>query len=420
MEIFVSFSEIMRYFKQHIRSFAVVVLLFGIVFGLMPLRFPNHEYSASTTVLVSCEVPEDAGTDYRLQYTSILSTRVQAAVVLATGTDLIAQTAQKLDINKDQIANISASQISSAPMVKLTITSSNANMAAMISDTAAQLLGEKLEAAFPSPQLTASISDKAIPVEPQSKKSAALKSGILGMIGGFLLYICFGIIRVLTDKTVRNSDAVSELLSLPFLGETARRASEGKKLDSYRKLRAAAIHQAGGGKSFLVTDVCVSNGAADVAVGLGSAIARSEKTVLLIDADVRTHQIAQKLNVQPEHNLSDVLDGDCAAQQAVAATSVKGLSLIAGSDKNVENLSDILATDQFGKMLAELSPRFDYVVVNVPSEVRFPDADNLASLCDSVILASKYGSTPYHEFRDSFRRLKTAGANMIGFVTTNC
>ncbi len=420
MELFVSFSEILQYFKRNITKFLIVVALFGLLFGLLPLRFVHNEYSASTTVVISCEVPEDASTDYRLQYTGILSSRVQTAVAMASGSDLIAQTAQKLNIPKDQITSIGAVQVNAAPFVKLTADSPNAAMVAQISDTAAQVLAEKLTAAFPSPALTAEVSDRAIPVSAQSNKAIMLKAGLIGLAVGFILFVCFGIAVVLMDKTIRNSDYVSEALNINLLGITPKKGDEERKLNSFRKLRAAAVHQAGSGKSFLIADVCENNGAPFVAAGLGGALARSEKTVLLIDADQRMSRMAKLLHVDAQKNLSDVLSGTCPAEQAVNQTSVNGMSMIAGSESSAENLTDILASDQFGKMMEQLASRFDYIIVSVPSEARYPDADNLASLFSAVIMVAKYGSTPYHEFKDSLQRLKTSGANLIGFVTTNC
>lgn len=419
MELFVSFSEIIQYFKRNIRKFVVIVALFGIVFALLPLRFVQHEYSASTTIVISCEIPEDATTDYRLQYTGILSSRVQTAVAMADGSDLIAQTAEKLGIDEAQITSIGAVQLNAAPVVKLSASSANAELVSKISDTAAQVLAEKLTAAFPSPALTADVTDKAIPAVTQSNKSAMLKAGFLGLIIGFILCVCFGIAVVLMDKTIRNSSYVSEALRTNLLAILSKKGSEEKKLNSFRKLRAAAINQAGDGKSFMVADVCEHNGAPCVSVGFAKALACSEKTVLLIDADLRMHHIAKMLEVNPVKTLSDVLTGECPAEQAVSSTSLKGLSIMAGSESSVEDFTDVLASDKFEKLVQELAPRFDYVIVNVPSEVRYPDADNLAKLFSAVVMVVKYGSTPYHEFKDAFYRLKTSGANIIGFVTTN-
>ncbi len=419
MELFVSFSEIMEYFKRNILKFIVILVVFGIVFGLMPLKFVHHEYSGDTTIVVSCEVPEDAQTDYRLQYTSILNSRVQTAIALASGKDIIKQTAEQLGIAENQIISIAAVQVGTAPVVKLTATSPNAGLVESVTNTAAQVLADKLTNAFPSPKLSAVISDKAIPAEPQSNRSAMLKAGILGLIIGFIAYVCFGIIVVMTDKTIRNSNYVSEALKTNLLGTVPQKGGEEKKGDSFRKLRAAAISQAGGGKSFLVTDVCEHNGASVVAAGFASALAFSGATVLVIDADLHAHGVAKALNVKPKQNLSDVLSGACSVEHAVAKTAVAGLYIISDVDSTAKNPADILSSVQFDGLVKELSEKFDYIVSYAPSEVRYPDADNIAKLFDSVIMTAKYGSTPYHEFKDSYHRLGIAGGNVIGFVTTD-
>ena len=288
MELFVSFSEIVDYFKRNIVKFIIVLAVFGIISGLMPLKF-SHEYSTDTTLVVSCELPEDAQTDYRLQYTSILSSRVQTAVAMASGNDIIKQTAAKLNIDEKMITSINAVQVGPALAIKITATSTNASMVESIANTAAEVLSEKLTSSFPSPKLTAMVSDKAIPQKAQSTKSAMLKAGIIGVLIGFIAYACFGIFVVLTDKTIRNNNYVSEALKLKLLGTMPKKGDDEKKKDNYRKLRAAAISQAGVGKSFLVTDVCENNGASTVATGFSSALALSGRNVLLIDADLHVH-----------------------------------------------------------------------------------------------------------------------------------
>jgi succinoglycan biosynthesis transport protein ExoP len=417
MELFVSFSEILEYFKRHLRTFLIVVAAFGIVSGLLPLKFVHHQYAASTTLVISCQIPEDAQTDYRLQYTSILNSRVQTAIAMASGHDVVTQTANKLGIQEDRISSISGTQVGTAPVVKLSVSTPDAVLASQISDTAAEVISEKLTTSFPSPQITAVISDKAIPQQTQSNKTTMVKAGIIGLILGFIFYLCFGIVVVLTDKTIRNSNFVSEALKTKLLGTVPHKCSEEKLLDSYRKLRAAAMNQASGKKSFLVADVCENDGAAAVSAGFASAIARSGKKVLLIDANLRKNGVAKILNVNAEKNFYDVLRGTCTAQQAICSTQVSGLSLLAGAE-NSEDLADLLASDRLSKLLDELDSDFDEIVVSAPSEVRYPDADNLAKLTGSVIMVAKYASTPYYEFKDSFHRLRTAGGNVIGFVTT--
>ncbi|MCY1713079.1 polysaccharide biosynthesis tyrosine autokinase [Caproiciproducens galactitolivorans] len=419
MELFVSFSEVMDFFKKTKLRFLIVVAVFGIVFGLMPLKFVKHVYTCDTTIVISCAVPENAQTDYRLQYTSILNSRVQTAIAMASSKDIITQTAQRLNLpDKKVISSISAVQVNTAPVIKLSANTPDAAIADQVANTAAQVLSEKLTDAFPSPKLTAIISDKAIPAEIQSYKAQMVKAGLLGLIIGFILYVCYGILIVLTDKTIRNSHYVSEALRTKLLGTVPQGNDHAKKDDSFRKLRAAAEHNAAGKKSFLVTDVCEHNGAASVAAGLSRALTFSGKSVLLIDADLRDSGIANMLKTKPEHTISDVLKGTCTAEQAVAKTGVSGLSLISGSDA-AQNPADLLFSAEFKTLAEELSQKFDYVILHTPSEVRYPDADNIAGLAGSVIMVAKYGSTPYQEFKDSFKRLESAGGHIIGFVTTD-
>ena len=138
----------------------------------------------------------------------------------------------------------------------------------------------------------------------------------------------------------------------------------------------------------------------------------------MIDADLRENGIGKLLNVKPQHSLTDALNGACSAEEAVSQTSVKGLSLVSGTEAS-PNPADVLFSEKFTGLFRELSEKFDYVIIHTPSEVRYPEADNIARLVGSVIMVAKYGSTPYHEFKDSFHRLNASGGNPIGFVTTD-
>lgn len=95
MELFVSFSEFMHFFKKTRVKFLLVVLLFGVLCGLLPLKLHQLSYSGHTTIAVSCEVPDNADTDYRLQYTNILYSRVQTVVAMANANSLLEKQRKK-------------------------------------------------------------------------------------------------------------------------------------------------------------------------------------------------------------------------------------------------------------------------------------------------------------------------------------
>lgn len=418
MEMFVGFSEIMHFFKKSRLKFILVVLLFGILFGLMPLKFFHQTYSGKTTFVVNCGVSEGTDSDYHLQYTNILYSRVQSAVALASGNELVGKAAAMAGVDKSQISNISAVQENSSPVVTLTAVTTNAAKAAEISDSAAQILTEELVQEFPSPKLTAVIVDKATPVAAKSRKSTMMKAGILGLIIGFIVYVCAGIIIVLSDKTIRNSHFAEESLKTRLLAEIP--SSEKKKEDSFRRMRAAALRQAGESKNFLIANVCENDGGDLASAGFAKALAQAGKKVLIIDADFRSPKIAKFFGITPEKTIADVLGGSCTAQQvAIPVKSVNGLSVLAASPISGNNPADIFAGSAFSGLLTQVSSAYDYVVLYAPSENRYSDAQTIAPLFGASILAVKYGSTPYNELKETFGRVSTAGGKIIGFVTTN-
>lgn len=415
MEMFVSFSEVVHFFKRTKLRFVITVLLFGIVFGLAPLKFVKPKYTANSSFVMYCGVPDGVDSDYHLQYTNILYSRVQSAVALALENQLPAKAAEKVGVNRSLVSSITAEQENSSPVVKITLTSTDASKTAQLSDAAAGILAEQMVKEFPSPQLTATVVDKATPVAAKSRKSMMMKDGILGLIAGFIIYLCAGIIAVITDKTVRNAEFTAENLHTRLLAEIPK--AEDKKDDSFRRLRSAALKQGGDRKSFLVTNASGYASAASISAGFARTLSLGGKRVLLIDADFRDPGVSKIFGIQNEKTAMDVLKGSCALKDAVKP--VKGIDVLAATKDDSCDPSDVFAGGAFGKLLKDAEADYDCTVIAAPPENKYPDAQSIAGLPGCVVLAAKYGSTPYNELKASFERLQTAGGNIIGIVTTD-
>lgn len=420
MELFVSFSEVMHYYKRNWMKFLLVVLAFGIFGGFMAAKFTQPVYQGSTVFTVTCGVPDSADSDYHLQYTNILYSRVQSSVALASGSDLRTQTAQQVGVDPSEITNITAKMENSSPVVKLTVSTTNAAKTAEISDTAAELLMQRLVKQFPDPVLTASITDHAAEVQPQSRKSAIVKAGILGMILGFIFVLCFGILAVLCDKTIQNGRLAEEMLKVRLLAEISH--EKENRENAMRTLRASALNAAGSRHSFLVTNVCEHDGAEEIALGFSNSLAMTGKSVLLVDCDLRNPKLANLLNIKPQKTLNQILSGECGLSQAVISEKqTSGLSFLFGTPLSNVNPSDLFATEKFAKFVEEAAASYDYVVFYAPSEIHFADAESLAAHVKQVILSVKYGKTPLNTLKESCCRMKAAGGEVLGFVaTTDC
>ena len=418
MEMSVNFSEIMHFFRRSWVKFLLVVLAFGIVCGLLPLKLIKFSYSANTTLTFVSSLPENADMDYREQYTSILNSRVQTALAEAGSNDLILRTAAKLGVDKGSICKITADQLKGAPVIKLTVQTTDGDHAAEISDTAAQLLADQITQQFPSPKLTASITDKALETKTQSHKSSMVKAGVLGLILGFIVYVCYGLICVLSDRSVRNGAYAAELIKIRFFGEIPHDSNSTARADAFRKTRAAVTHQLSGMKRFAVFSVNMNDGGCEAAAGFADSLAKAGNKVLLVDADLRDPKLAASFGIKVPKTLNDVLAGSCTVKQAAAdVPNHAGLSLLGGAQLS-ESPADLFARG-FTKLTADADSDYDYVIIYAPSELTYPDADSLAGSVQAVILTAKYGSTTYVSLRDSVKSTQEAGGNVAGFIVTD-
>ena len=412
MEMSVSFTEIEHFFKRTKLRFVIVVLLFGIVFGLAPLKLVKQKYTATASFVMYCGVPDGVDSDYHLQYTNILYSRVQSAVALALSNNLPAEAAQKVGVNKSLVSSITAEQENSSPVVKLTLTSTDASKAAPLADAAAEILAQQMVDEFPSPKLTATVVDKAVPAAAKSRKSVMVKDGILGLIVGFIIYGCAGIIAVINDKTVRSGSFAAENLHTRLLAEIP----EKRKDDSFRRMRSSALEQGGKGKSFLVTDASGHSSAAAVAAGFAKALSLGGRHVLLLDADFRAAGASEIFGIKSGKNAIDVLKGACPFADAVKSSG--GIDVLPAAKYTGGDPSDLFLGGTFKQLIEKAESIYDCVVISAPPENKYPDAQSMAAFPGCVVLTAKCGFTPYNELKTSFERLKTAGGNIIGIVTT--
>ncbi len=119
-------------------------------------------------------------------------------------------------------------------------------------------------------------------------------------------------------------------------------------------------------------------GKTNVSVNLACQLARRNRRVLLLDADLGLANVDIMLGLRPKWNLSHVLDGQCAIQDIVLP-GPSGISIIPAAS-GVKKMAE-LGGEQHGAIVAALSElRDDYDVLVV---------DTAAGISDSVITFSR-------------------------------
>jgi tyrosine-protein kinase Etk/Wzc len=156
---------------------------------------------------------------------------------------------------------------------------------------------------------------------------------------------------------------------------------------------------AGAGKSFLSANLAV-------------LMARSEVRVLLVDADLRNGSLHRSFGAQGYPGLSDLLDGNQATPQRLAASSLDFLPR--GSLHPVP--AALFTGGRLARQVRHWASHYDLVLIDTTPVLEVADALALAPLADACLLVIKPDHTKVEEVETAVQRLVQAGGNVRGVV----
>ncbi len=170
---------------------------------------------------------------------------------------------------------------------------------------------------------------------------------------------------------------------------------------------------------FVLSSAFRREGKSITAVNLAITFAQDfEKNVLLVDCDLRGGKIRQLLALgQESYGLSDVLSNGLPTESAIYKTRIDRLAIIPRG-KIVHNPSELLGSKRMKRLLQELKPKFDYIILDSSPIIPVTDAALLASHTDGVIFVVQAQKTHRHNVAHAEVLFKQAGAKILGFVLT--
>ena len=216
------------------------------------------------------------------------------------------------------------------------------------------------------------------------------------------------------SRSTSNGESAEEIARLPRLMSAEALNPEADAINNLRTSvllsRAARERQV-----FLVMGASPRAGSTTVAANLAIALARRGKTCL-VDADLRRPTISRAFALTPAVGFSDVLKGDTTVEQALAvAPRSGGLSLLMGGPIPLNPL-DLLTGERMHDLVRVLRERFEFVVIDSPPAVPFPDCRILSSLSDGVLLVSRSGRTRRRTLVRCAELIGEARAPLLGVV----
>ena len=251
---------------------------------------------------------------------------------------------------------------------------------------------------------------------------------LLGGLGaGLLAGLAAAVALEFVNDTIKTREDVRSKLRLPCLGAVPKTVAKDTFVDdlknpgslvseAYSAIVAALRYSTEEGmpKILLVTSTQPSEGKSSTALAIAQNFARREKSVLLIDSDLRKPAFK---TTSDKVGLSKLLTTDERIDGHVVETQHENLWLLP-SGPVPPNPADLLSTGRIRKIMAEAAARFDFVVIDGPPTIGLADSPLLAAAAGNVIFVVESGRTRTRAAIEALNRLEATGTHVLGVTLT--
>ena len=269
------------------------------------------------------------------------------------------------------------------------------------------------------------VDEAAVPGRPVSPRvgmnvAVAFLVGLMGAVGlAFLLNYL--------DQSIKDPAEAQSLLNLPVIGVVP--IVEGSSLfaasdprsppaEAFRTLRTNIQYSSVDKpiKHILVTGANPQCGKSTVAANLAVTMARSGKTVLLIDADMRRPTQHDIFDINSEPGLSSLIFKEVLTLDEVMHKSAHNNLRVLPSGPIPPYPAEMLASDRMKRLTKHFAEKFDYLIYDSPPVIAVTDAALLSNLTDGTLIVLDYGRVTRDEAVEALEQLHKVQANVIGTV----
>ena len=258
------------------------------------------------------------------------------------------------------------------------------------------------------------------PISPNPKRNAIL-AFVLSLLAGVGLVILVD--RM--DRRLRDANEIEKIAGVPLLAVVAREAFPGGRPSKRHALAFQTLRDSltyfnvdETLRTIAITSPLKGEGKTTVATNLAVSLARANKRVILVDADLRRPQVGQRMGVDESRGLSSVLLGaDLEGTLQEVPPFGPRLKILPAGPKP-PNPSELIGSKRMSALLEEMTALADVVVIDTTPLLVVSDAFPLLEQVSGTVGVARLDHTP----RDGLKRMieitATAGGRVFGMVAT--
>ena len=214
---------------------------------------------------------------------------------------------------------------------------------------------------------------------------------------------CIGILPKVTFKKYNKEVDRSILIDNPLTGDSF--------METVRQLRNSIIGELDeAAKAILFTSASPEEGKTTVSTNLAIALAKMEKKVILIDADIRNPSVEKSIIKYEKYNKSGL---DSYSQiKNVPDLGINIMTFTVTED----NMWKVINTEYLEKIIEDLKQKYDYVIIDAPPCALVSDPITIAGVVDTTILVIKQDTVRTTRIKYAIDSLQSVNANILGCV----
>ncbi len=157
------------------------------------------------------------------------------------------------------------------------------------------------------------------------------------------------------------------------------------------------------------------DGKTTTASNLAISIAASGQNVLLVDANMRNPELAERFDLPCAPGFSDLLRQSTTWPEVVHQSKYRNLKVVTAGRLSAD-YADLLSSQHLGPVIDQLSAMHDVIVFDCPAVLEENEPLLLLKNVNSVIAVVDLGSTKSGIFESLLETLKASGVNVMAVV----
>ena len=163
--------------------------------------------------------------------------------------------------------------------------------------------------------------------------------------------------------------------------------------------------------------VLPNEGASTIAAGVAQSIAKSGRSVILVDCDLRHPTLTKEFASHARCGLQEILLGHATVDDAILTDPQFGFAFLPGIvDALKARPEELLEMDALVEVVRELRRRYEFVIVDLPPLFPMLDVAMTDRVINWYVVVVQWGSSKIDTVAHAVARSRSVRERMLGFV----